>query len=64
MAVLIPHGRVESPDNGLSILAECHVNKINTSIIMKFIMWIINDNRMEFNDIYWEGCLHIMIPDT
>ena len=63
MAVLIPHGRVKNPYNGLFILAECHVNKINTSIIMKFIVWIINDNRMEFNDIHWEGCLHIVRRD-
>ena len=31
----------------------------STSIIMKFIVWIINDIHMEFNDIHWEGCLHI-----
>ena len=31
----------------------------NTSIIMKFIVWIINDIHVEFNDIHWEGCLHI-----
>ena len=31
----------------------------NTSIIMKFIIWIINDIHVEFNDIHWEGCLHI-----
>ena len=30
-----------------------------TSIIMKFIVWIINDIHVEFNDIHWEGCLHI-----
>ena len=57
MAVLIP--RVKNPDNGLSILAQCHVNTINTNIIMKFIKWIINDIHMEFNDIHCEGCLHI-----
>ena len=30
-------------------------------VIMKFIVWIINDIHVEFNesDIHWEGCLHI-----
>ena len=31
----------------------------NTTIIMKFIVWIINDIHVKFNDIHWEGCLHI-----
>ena len=31
----------------------------NTSMIMKVIVWIINDIHMEFNDIHWEGCLHV-----
>ena len=26
---------------------------------MKFIVWIINDIHMGFNDIHWEECLHI-----
>ena len=34
------------------------------SIIMKFIVWIINDIHMEFNDIHWEGCLHIRRHDS
>ena len=31
----------------------------NTSMIMKVIVWIFNDIHMEFNDIHWEGCLHV-----
>ena len=31
----------------------------NTSMIMEIMVWIINDIHMEFNDIHWEGCLHI-----
>ena len=31
----------------------------NISITMKFIVWIINDIHVKFNDIHWEGCLHI-----
>ena len=26
---------------------------------MIVIVWIINDIHIEFNDIHWEGCLHI-----
>ena len=26
---------------------------------MKFIIWVINDIHMEFDDIHWEGCQHI-----
>ena len=26
---------------------------------MILIVWIINDIHIEFNDIHWEGCLHI-----
>ena len=29
------------------------------SITMKFIVWIINAIHVKFNDIHWEGCLHI-----
>ena len=39
------------------MLAQCQVKKYK--YIMKFIIWIINDIHMEFNDIHWEGCLHI-----
>ena len=35
----------------------------STSIIMKFIVWIINYIHIEFNDIHWEGCLHKMRRD-
>ena len=27
--------------------------------IMKFMVWIINDIHVEFNDIHWVGCLNI-----
>ena len=36
-----------------------HVNKYKYSILMKFIVWIINDIHMEFNDIHWAGYLHM-----
>ena len=26
---------------------------------MIVMVWIINDIHIEFNDIHWEGCLHI-----
>ena len=26
---------------------------------MIFIVWITNDIHIDFNDIHWEGCLHI-----
>ena len=36
----------------------------NISITMKFIVWIINDIHVKFNDIHWEGCLHITRRDA
>ena len=44
-----------------SMFAQCHVKRYNIiyKYIMKCIVWIINDIHMEFNDIHWEGCLHI-----
>ena len=26
---------------------------------MIFIVWITDDIHVDFNDIHWEGCLHI-----
>ena len=66
MAVLIPYGQVTNPDNDLCSIYTCGGLCLHNAMlkdiykyIMKFIVWIINDIHMEFNDIHWEGCLHI-----
>ena len=61
MAVLIPHGHVKNPDNGF--VYTCTMSCLtSTSLIMKFIVWIITDIHMELNDIHWEGCRHTTRP--
>ena len=57
--ILIPHCH-----DIVCVLGAIHINTVLCLLKlpffkMIFIAWITNDIHIDFNDIHWEGCLHV-----